>query len=260
MKNEPEMEPNLQNENILPILRIKSSDVQPRVLVVGDPERAAKIASLCEDSKQIGRNREYLTYNARWKNTPITIVSHGVGACGAAVAFEELCRAGARYIVRSGTAGGLQNHINDGDLVVATAAVRADGLSQRIVPLEYPAVGDLSLTHGLNKNAKKYTQNIHTGVVATQASFYPSPIFDNEQLTWQKIGAIAVEMEIAALFIIGAYHQVKCGAVVAIDGNPLKAKDETMENYNPHRQIVNQAIENALYTALDTLTEIYEYE
>lgn len=242
-------------EAILPICRVSAKLIRPRVLVVGDPARARLVAEVCEDSKLIGSNREYLTFDAVWNNTPITIASHGVGACGAAVAFEEFCRAGAKKIIRCGTAGGLQENIDPGDLVVATAAIRADGLSQRIVPLEYPAVADPMVTCELEQEARKLDESVHVGVVATQASFYPSMVFDNEQYTWKKTGAKAVEMEIAALYTICGMHEVKCGAVVAIDGNPIKMQDESMENYAPENNVVTNAIDQALKCALNALVK-----
>ncbi|MFP7696342.1 nucleoside phosphorylase [Trueperella sp. LYQ143] len=243
-------------DEVLPLTRVITKDLRPRVLVVGDPARAQRVASMLDDMQELAKNREYWSFNGSWNGVPITVISHGVGACGAAAVFEEVCRGGAQLVIRSGTAGGLQDDVVDGDIVVATAAVRADGLSQRIVPLEYPAVSDTHVAVELERQARKSGLAVHFGVLATMASFYPSPVLPNEQVLWRDAGAVGVEMEVAALFTICGLHRVRAGALVAIDGNPLKDNDEAMTDYQPDRQIVDRAVQSALQAALDTLVTV----
>ena len=78
--------------------------------------------------KWLRRNREYHSLIGRYGDTTIAVVSHGVGSAGAGVCFEELCRAGAKRIVRVGSAGAAAVcHCRQ--RVIARAAVREDGLS-----------------------------------------------------------------------------------------------------------------------------------
>lgn len=243
-------------EEVLPLTRIKAADIGDRVLVVGDPARAQLVSEMLSDTQPLAANREYVSYRGTYQGVPVTVISHGVGACGAAVVFEEVCRAGARLVIRAGTAGGLQNDVTDGDLLVASAAVRADGLSPTIAPLEYPAIADPAVTVDLQAAAQESDQSVHTGVILTMASFYPSPVLPNEQRMWQTAGVKGVEMELAALYTICGLHGVRCGGVVAIDGNPLKDQDESMENYEPDREEVKRAIHASLVTSLTTLTRL----
>ena len=124
----------------LPILRVRPSQVSQRVLVVGDPGRAARAASLLSECEQLASNREYVTYRGRFGSADITVCSHGVGSAGAGICFEELVRAGARTIIRAGSCGALVDGIADGELIVATGAVREDGLSPRLAPISYPCL------------------------------------------------------------------------------------------------------------------------
>ena len=57
-----------------------------------------------------------------------------------APASKKLCQSGATRIVRAGSAGGMQSGIGAGDLVIAPAAVREEGLSHKLVPPTYPAI------------------------------------------------------------------------------------------------------------------------
>ena len=244
----------LNPDDVLPIIQVKVSDLAPRVLVAGDPARVERISTQLENVRQVGSNREYVSYSGEYDGKQVSVVSHGVGSAGASAAFEELCRAGVEQIIRVGTAGGLQPDVVDGDIVVATAAVRAEGLSSRLVPLEYPAVGDLDVSLALRSAAAQSGLNVHNGIVLTADNFYPSPVLPNDQPMWRDAGVIAVEMEVAGLFTVAGLNRVAAGAVLAIDGNPLAADDESMAGYEPFREIVDQAVAGTITAGLKALT------
>ena len=130
-------------------LGIQSSDLPDRVIVVGDPARAQAAALMLDAYVEVGKNREYVTFRGNHGSVPVAVVSHGVGAAGAAICFEELCQAGVQRIIRAGTAGGLQSQILDGNLVNVTGAVRDEGGSPRIVPISYPATPALEIVRDI---------------------------------------------------------------------------------------------------------------
>ena len=238
----------------LPLLRARVSDLADRALVVGDPGRAARVAELLDDPKQLTANREYHVYSGSYKGVPVTVASHGVGAAGAAVCFEELARGGVTRIIRSGTAGGIQEEVVDGAIVVATGAVRADGVTHQLVPTEFPAIATPELSIALRQAAETTGLRVHSGIVLTGDMFYPSDVITGiDHRMWQRAGILAVEMEASALFVIGSLHGIETGAVFAIDGNPLAAADDSMDGYDPYREIVTQAVDGALKSALDVL-------
>lgn len=243
----------LKDEDTLPLMQVKVADLTPRVLVAGDPARARRIAGLLEDSRELASTREYVTFAGTYKGVAINVMSHGVGSAGAGAVFEELCRGGVERIIRVGTAGGLQSDVKDGDVVVATAAIRGDGLSVRMVPLEWPAVADCDITMALREAARGSGLTVHTGIVLTADNFYPSPVLPNEQPMWRDFGAVAVEMEVSALFTVASINGVAAGAIVAIDGNPLAAQDESMAGYEPFREVVDRAVDGAIKAGLDAL-------
>lgn len=251
----------LPGEATLPLLRAKAADVAARVLVVGDPDRARRAGALLEAAREVGVNREYVTITGRHCGVAITVASHGVGASGAGVCFEELIRAGARVLLRAGTAGALAPKVADGDLVVATAAVRDEGLTARLVPAEYPAVADPDLVLALREHARRAVatahtvHGVHTGIVLTSDTFYPLPVLGQDLQRWQRAGCVATEMELSALFVLASLHAVRAGGVLAIDGSPLSTPGEAhdMSGYNPHRDVVLDAVSLTLTAALDAL-------
>lgn len=247
------MKVRLRAEDTLPLSQIRVADLAPQVLVAGDPARVERISARLTDVRQVGANREYVSYTGAFQGTEVSVVSHGVGSAGAGALFEELCRAGAERIVRVGTAGGLQPEVVDGDLVVATAAVRGDGLSQRLIPLAWPAAADAQLTVTLRDVAARTGLRAHVGVVLTSDNFYPSPVLPNDQPMWRDAGAVAVEMEVSALLTVASLNGVAAGAVLAIDGNPLADQDESMAGYEPFRDVVDRAVEGAITAGLEAL-------
>lgn len=237
----------------LPILGVPAAKVAARALVVGDPDRVAQAAQLLEDPEQVGRCREYVTVTGRYRGTPVTVASHGVGAAGAAVCFEELARAGVTHLLRAGTCGGLQPHVRDGDLVIATAAERDDGITDRLAPPGWPAVADPALTGRLMRGAAASGLAVHVGVVVTTATFYPDP--HEAEPRWLRshhLGALAIEMELAALLVVAQLHGIVAGGVLAVDGNLLAAAAD-MSDYDPGRAVVADAKAAMLRVALDAL-------
>lgn len=235
----------------LPLLGLHAADVPSRILVVGDPARAATAAHRLDDARHLGTSREYATYVGTRHGVPVGVISHGVGASGAAVCFEELCRAGVTRMLRAGTCGGMQPDVVDGDLVIATAAVREDGLTERLVPMSFPAVAAPDLVATLRTAAG--TDRVHVGTVLTHAVFYPSEVLGSDLARWQRSGVVAVEMEVAALFVIASLHGREAGAILAVDGNPLAAADHDMSGYDPRREVVTAAVDRMLDIALDAL-------
>ena len=127
-------------QDLSPVTRIPRTGLPPRALVVGDPQRAALVSARLEDARELSYHREYRVFTGSWKGVPVLVASHGVGAPGAILLFQELADAGVRTFLRFGTAGAMKPGIGDGDLVIAEAAVRDDGVTQQLLPPEYPAV------------------------------------------------------------------------------------------------------------------------
>jgi uridine phosphorylase len=237
----------------LPILKTDSDNLPARILVVGDPNRLDVVAQCLEGVEEISHNREYRSLKGNFEGQDIGAVSHGVGSAGAGACFEELCQSGATRIVRAGSAGGMQKGIGAGDIVVASAAVREDGLSPKLVPPSYPAVATPDIFIAMRAAAAELNVDTHEGLLLTSDMFYPHDILGSDLPLWQKAGVIAVEMEVATLFVVCGLHGVETGAVVAIDGNPLEQDDGSMETYDPNQDSVTNAVSNCLQIALRAL-------
>ncbi len=212
-------------------INLKAGDVGRYVILPGDPGRCKKIAENLENAEFISQNREYTTYTGYLNGEKVSVVSTGVGGPSAAIALEELVHLGADTFIRVGTAGGMNENVLGGDLVVATGAVRQEGTSKEYAPIEFPAVADFHVANALYSAANNLNLRVHTGVVQSKDSFYgehsPETMPTKEKLlydwnAWIKCGALTSEMEAAALFTIGSVRRVRVGAVLLVMGNQTR--------------------------------------
>jgi uridine phosphorylase len=242
-----------ESGSYLPILKLNSTEITECVLVCGDPARAEAIASRLLNARELSYNREYRVFSGTAGTTPVTVVSHGVGAAGAAVCFEELIRGGARRLVRVGTAGSLApQQLRDGDIVISTAAVRGDGLTDQLVAPAFPAVADPELTAELSRAAASRSPRVARGIILTVGAFYGG-VDELPNNYYSRAGVLAVEMEAAALFVIASLRGIAAAGIFAIDGI---AVDFDAAAYDPHREVVSEAIEDSI----DIAVSVFEGE
>ncbi|MPZ84502.1 MAG: purine-nucleoside phosphorylase [Actinophytocola sp.] len=240
--------------DLLPITKIPRSGLPGHALVVGDPDRATAVAELLDDSVLIGQNREYRSYRGIWREVPVVVSSHGVGGPGALCQFGELAAAGVHTFVRFGTAGALRDDIADGDLVIAEAAVRDDGVSQQLIHPEYPAFATPEAVLALDRAAAAHRSRAHRGVVWTRAAFSPM-VAELPMRDYLAARVIAIEMELATLLVFAGLRGFRAGGVLVIDGNAtVDNVDPTA--YDPHRRVVADAVAAGSRVALDALVEL----
>ena len=223
-------------------IQCSAQDIGHYVFLPGDPGRVEVIASYLQDAHFVVSNREYTTYTGTLLGVPVSVVSTGIGCPSAAIAMEELTKLGAHTFIRIGTCGCMSPIPTPGDSIIATAAIRRDGTSLQYLPIEFPAVPNLEIVNALVDSAKEMGCNYHTGVVQSKDSFYgqhspqTKPVsyeLENKWEAWIRLGCLASEMESAALFTVGNYLRVRCGAAFLAVGNQERAK-KGMDNPQCH--------------------------
>jgi purine-nucleoside phosphorylase len=197
-------------------LKCAPDDVAPYVLLPGDPDRATRIAGRhLDDARLITDHRRMYGYTGTWKGVPVTVQTSGMGCPSAAIVVEELCRLGARAILRVGSCGALQPGIGLGDLVLGTAATSLNGTTERLVGMVgYAPAADFELTRLTSTAAEVAGQRLHVGPVGTCDIFYETDevLFDR----LRRFGLLALEMEASALFTLGARERVRAGCLLLV--------------------------------------------
>lgn len=212
---------------------IDANDIGKYVILPGDPGKVDIIASFLDDAKFVARNREYTTYTGYLLGEKVSVVSTGMGGPSAAICIEELVRCGAHTFIRQGTCGGMDLNVKGGDLVIATASIRAEGTTREYAPIEFPAVANYDVVTALKDSASELDMPYHVGVVQSKDSFYGQhepgimPVSNELESKWDawcKMGCLASEMESASLFIVGSFRKVRVGAIFLALANQERAK------------------------------------
>jgi uridine phosphorylase len=213
-------------------------DIGKYVILPGDPGRCEKIASHLDKAQKVGQNREYVTYTGYINGEKVSVTSTGIGGPSAAIAMEELVNLGAHTFIRVGTCGGMEKNVKSGDLVLANAAIRAEGTSKEYAPIEFPAVANFDIISALKEASQKLEASYHIGVVQSKDSFYGQhepqkmPVsydLENKRQARLRLGTLASEMETAALYVVANYLRVRCGSVLLVIANQEREK-EGLEN------------------------------
>jgi DeoD family purine-nucleoside phosphorylase len=230
-----------------------ASTFHPNVLLPGDPARAMAIATgQLEQPRMFNHRRGLWGYSGLTPGgTGFTVQASGMGGPSAAIVVEELCLLGAELIVRVGTCGALTPELQLGDLVVVTHAISDDGASRALGAPE-AAEADRELTGHLLAAAAMNERKLHSGPVATVDLFY-DPNADARHESLVERGAIALEMEAAAVFAAAAHNNVPTACLLAVTdelhGNEIRRRlsfDEITELGDDLGAVAVEAVEASL--------------
>ena len=192
-------------------------------ILPGDPGRVELIAQYLDEPEKLASNREFTSWAGRLCGERVIVLSTGIGGPSAAIALEELCEAGLRAAIRTGTCGGISEGVIPGDIIVPTAAVRMEGTSREYAPLEFPAAADFGMVKALAEAAEKNGFRVHTGIIQSKDSFYGQhspeimPVeykLRNKWSAWKRLGVLASEMETAALLTVASARGIRMGCVL----------------------------------------------
>jgi uridine phosphorylase len=202
-------------------------------ILPGDPARTEIVAQFLDNPKKLAQSREFTSWEGYLDGERILVVSTGIGGPSMAMCVEELYQIGVRNFVRLGTCGGMQKKTIGGDLIIPTGAIRQEGTTAQYVPIEFPSLPDFDFTEALRAAAKKSGCRYHSGVIQSKDSFFgalePERMPVGYELTqkfdaWIKAGALASEVECAALFTVAGVLRAKAAAVLLCIWNLEKAK------------------------------------
>lgn len=223
-------------------LQINQAQLQgaQHAILSGDPGRVPILAkALDPNAYEIGNHRGYLSYLATYKKLKVLVSTSGIGGASTSIIVEELAQCGIKNIIRVGTTGTLQPHIQLWDVIIANAAVRYEGVSEDFAPIEFPAVSDFYTTERLMNAARKVDRGIHVGTIATTKTFYPGqerydthtgfvlPSLEKRVALLQKLNILSFEMEAATLFTACQAMGLTAGCYLVVVANRTQSEQVT---------------------------------
>ena len=211
-------------------LRAEPSDYAPAVLVPGDPRRATYIAETFFDpgASCVNEERGMLGYTGTFKGRPISVQSVGMGVPSAAIYYSELIQLGVKRIIRVGTAGGIADGLRMADTVVAISATPDDPIVGHLTNGEphAPTATWPLIECSVACRARAARPCTSVPIVSSALFYDPRP---GVMQRWKERGHLAVEMEAAVLYTLGAIHKIETlcmvtiSDIIAADGRHLAA-------------------------------------
>ena len=184
-------------------------------------------------------------YLVPYKDSRILVLKvPGFGAPTAVMTLEELAAFGIKKFVNIGAAGGLQQNVNIGDIVVCDRAIRDEGTSHHYVPVEKYAFPCPELTENLCTAFERKDIQYSRGTSWTTDAPYRETIEELRQYCAD--GVATVEMEASALFAVGAYRGVCVSSIFAI--SDILSEEDWNQGYHSEEKLesLKQIFEVAL--------------
>jgi len=201
-------------------------DLAEYILLPGDPDRTARIATRLDSIELERRNREFATVTGSYRGQPVSVVSTGIGTDNVEIVVAEILAITERpTFIRVGSCGSLQPEIGLGELVITSGAVRLEATTSFFVHDGYPAVADYEAVVALVEAADRLGHRAHVGVTATAPGFFgaqgrPIPQLPirfpdlAEEMARQRV--LNFEMEASALLVLAGLARCRAGVVCAV--------------------------------------------
>jgi uridine phosphorylase len=216
----------------VPILLRPTAPVAPDALLPGDPARAMRLAQALLEAPRMSNHAHGLWgyHGTTADGRPLTVQATGVGAPSGAMVLADLAELGTRRAVRVGPCVSLAEGLRIGDLVIAERVLAADGTSAALGARRW-VEPDPGLSEALMAATGPAAQP--ATVASTDVLWEPTGEDGSPHASrageWASQGALAAEMQAAALFALGARLgvAVACLLVVAdVQAGPSGDADE----------------------------------
>ncbi len=183
-------------------------------------------------------------------NKGVSLVNIGVGPSNAKTITDHVAVLRPDAMLMVGHCGGLRNHQEIGDFVLATGFMRNDGVLDDILPLNIPITPNYMLNVYLKEVLDNYDRNHRMGTIFTTANRNWEFIKHRtvEQIHMSR--SIAVDMESATVATNGYRYRIPNATLLCVSDKPLHGKpklsDEAQEFYEDSKQLHLEVVLEAL--------------
>ncbi len=219
-----------------PHIAAKPGDFGKTVLMPGDPLRSKFIAeTFLENPVLVNNVRSVYGYTGTYKGVKVSVMASGMGMPAIGIYSHELYNGyGVENIIRVGSAGSIQDHINLYDLVIGQGACTDSNFAHQFhIPGTFAPIASWELVSAAVEAAKAHGATYHVGNINSSDVFYGDHIGVPEGLdsvyALKKMGVMALEMEAAALDRNAARYGKRALCICTISDHVLKGVETTSE-------------------------------
>jgi uridine phosphorylase len=246
--------------------------LHPNILTAGSPGRVKKIAKYLKNVQIVEGDRGHTVVSGEYNGVPVSAFPTGMGPASTAIVLPEAIEAtsGPVTLLRLGTAGALQRHVQIGDLVISAACVRDEGTTRAAVGPEYPAVANpelvLLMAGVAEKHGYELSRNLWVGITHVKDDLYfvetphfsPLREFMEPKLeSYKRMGVLASSMEFSVYCIMRDFYEGQRGGriltceLLAILASPAAEGEIDVSKVDKHK-----LEEDMIKIGLDTLVAV----
>ncbi len=192
-------------------------------------------------------------------NKGYTLVNIGVGPANAKTLTDHVAVLRPDAIVMVGHCGGLRNHQEIGDFVLATGFMRNDKVLDEILPLSIPITPNYLLNIYLKEALDNYKRNYRLGTVYTTDNRNWEFI---KRRTVERIHisrSVAIDMESATVATNGYRYRIPFATVLCVSDKPLhgqpKLSDKARTFYENSKELHLKMVIEALKKSKENYPE-----
>ena len=206
------------------------------VLMPGDPLRAKFIAeNFLENPVLVNNVRGVNGYTGYYKGVKVSVMASGMGMPAIGIYSHELFNFfGVENIIRVGSAGSIQDHVNLYDIVIGQGACTDSAWAKQFhLPGTFAPIANFDLVCEAVKACQEYGATYHVGNINSSDVFYGDHVDVPEGLDsvygLKKMGVLALEMEAAALYMNAARYGKRGLCICTISDHVLKGVETTAQ-------------------------------
>lgn len=208
----------------------KEGVIAETILLPGDPLRAKFIAeTYLENPVRFNAVRNAFGYTGTYKGKKVSVMGTGMGMPSIGIySFELIHTYGVKNLIRVGSCGAFQGHLNLYDIIIGmSASTNSNFASQYGFPGTYAPTASWQLLKKAVDVAAEKDFPVTVGNILSSDIFYD----DNPDAwkQWAKMGVLAVEMEAAALYMNAARAGVNALCILTVSDSLVTHELTTSE-------------------------------
>lgn len=219
----------MKNQTPTPHIGAQLGEIAETVIMAGDPLRVKFMAEkFLKDPVQFNNVRGMLGYTGTYDGKRVSVMGHGMGMPSIGIYTYELYNFyGVKTIIRVGSAGSINKDLHIGDIAIAMGAcTNSNYADQYELPGTYAPIADFDLARKAVETCERLGYNYKVGNVFSSDTFYTENPHNEK---WINMGVLAIEMEIAALYMNAARSGNRALGICTISDHILTGEVTTAE-------------------------------
>jgi AMP nucleosidase len=236
----------------------KPEDFQRYILFTNYDMHVDVFEELYPDCVRPGRSVQMPAYHHKLpENKGFSLVNIGVGPSNAKTISDHVAVLRPDAMIMVGHCGGLRNHQEIGDFVLATGFMRMDGVLDEVLPLNIPITPNHLLNVYLKEILDKHELSYRLGTVYTTANrnweFIKKRTVQNIHVS----RSVAIDMESATVATNGYRYRIPFATLLCVSDKPLHGKPKLTDAAQSFYQNSKQMHLKIVIDALEISKEHY---